>query len=316
MQVLAETITLQPLNIELLPCNTPLLCARLDQLALNNKMVSGNKVCKLLPNIEQARLRGYSRIISFGGAWSNHLHALAAAGKSYRIATAAVVRGERPLQLNKMLVDAQENGMQLHFVSRKIFRYLQREQGQAQLHSLLGDGWVVPVGGSNTYGIAGVQDMARHLFARLPDNSSELWLASATGGTLMGVALALSALPKNHPLKAMRIKAVPVIKNPAFMTELRELLLSLKPQGACEHSFESVMRSVDVVADGELGRYASVPKFMQSFHRTLEQQCEEVVDQVYMLKVFYALSLRLREQPHSGTIVMLHTGGQQGRRGY
>jgi len=317
MQQLAQKFPLQLLEIPLLHASLPIVFARLDQLTVGDKSpVSGNKVCKLLPNLERARALGYAKIVSFGGVWSNHLHALAIAGKYYPINTGAIVRGERALPLNAMLCDAQRNGMQLHFVSRKNFRDLQSKQARDRLQALFGKCWVVPAGGSNIYGVLGVREMAQHLLERLPQGISELWLATATGGTLLGLALALHELPLHHPLKTMRLKAVLVLKNPAFEVELGELLTEFNRSSKQLVSLQSVMASIDIIAFDELGRYASVSEPMRGFHRVLEQQLTEPVDQVYMLKVFYALSLRLKSSKLLGRAALLHTGGQQGRRGF
>ena len=99
--------------------NVRLDLLRIDQL---DPLISGNKWYKLKYNILRAHQQNKKTIISFGGAWSNHIHALASAGNRLGIKTIGVIRGERSENLSATLVDAQQLGMQLHFVSRADYR--------------------------------------------------------------------------------------------------------------------------------------------------------------------------------------------------
>ncbi|RYY88823.1 MAG: 1-aminocyclopropane-1-carboxylate deaminase, partial [Chitinophagaceae bacterium] len=92
---------------------------RLDEL---HPIVSGNKWFKLQPWLERAKAEGKRGLITFGGAWSNHLLATAEACRVAGLEAIGIVRGERPAQPSAMLLDAQSRGMQLHFVSRSDYR--------------------------------------------------------------------------------------------------------------------------------------------------------------------------------------------------
>ena len=145
---------------------------RLDKLNLSGAInLSGNKLFKLLPNIADAQRNAQSTIVSFGGPWSNHLHALAAAGENFGLATVGIVRGERPPILTPTLIDAQRMGMHLQFVSRKSYKALQAASSTAvaadersevfdderldRFKTMVGQGLIVPAGGSNLAGFSG-----------------------------------------------------------------------------------------------------------------------------------------------------------------
>src|SRR5690554_7818416 len=101
--------------------------------------LGGNKFYKLAGHIDAFRHSGARRILSFGGAFSNHLYALAAAGHEQGVATIGVVRGERPAQLSPTLLDAEAWGMTLYFISRQAYRLKYDAQFLADLRQELGD---------------------------------------------------------------------------------------------------------------------------------------------------------------------------------
>ena len=89
---------------------------------LTDKFISGNKFYKLKYNLIEAEKFGHSTVLTFGGAFSNHIHATAAAGNKYGLKTIGVIRGEEHLPLNPTLSSAQENGMTLEYLNRKSYR--------------------------------------------------------------------------------------------------------------------------------------------------------------------------------------------------
>lgn len=149
----------------------------------------GNKWRKLAPNLRAAAGRP---VLTFGGAYSNHLRATAAAGRLLGLPTIGVVRGQeladRPL--NASLARCAADGMRLHFVDRSTYR---RKSDPATLAAVLraadaGDAYVVPEGGSNSLAVRGCQDLGAELRGR----ADVVALACGTGGTLAGLAAGLA----------------------------------------------------------------------------------------------------------------------------
>src|SRR5690606_27169698 len=141
------------------------LLVRRDDLL--DSQLSGNKFYKLFFNLHEAKKHGQSRLLSFGGAYSNHLHALAAAGQRYGFKTIGVVRGERPAQLSPTLTDAQNWGMQLVFISRREYGDKHETQILEILRNQLGDFYWIPEGGANLAGARGMQLLGASLEQQL-----------------------------------------------------------------------------------------------------------------------------------------------------
>ena len=130
---------------------------RLDRL---HPLWGGNKVFKLLPNLHRAEALGLRRVISFGGAYSNHLHALAAWGAEHGVQTVGIVRGEAPARPGPTLRELHERGMHIRHVSRAEYRRRHDPAWVAQVTRELMPALVIPEGGDNAEGFAG-QGFAR-----------------------------------------------------------------------------------------------------------------------------------------------------------
>ena len=132
----AADLTIEALTIPLFAEFTPkIYLIRLDALRCGtNNRIMGNKIFKLLPSIQRAKENNINRIISFGGPWSNHIHALAAAGDAYNLQTVGIIRGERKTILTPTLKDAQQLGMRLQFVSRSDYQQLQMPSMSATIN--------------------------------------------------------------------------------------------------------------------------------------------------------------------------------------
>jgi len=116
----AEKVPLQVVDWNLAKQKGVDVLIRRDDLI--DEHLSGNKFYKLFYNLHAAQKNGYTQLLSFGGAWSNHIYALAAAAKTYGFKAIGVIRGERPRQLSPMLQDTEAWGMKLHFVPRSVYR--------------------------------------------------------------------------------------------------------------------------------------------------------------------------------------------------
>ena len=322
IEQLTANLTIEALTIPLFAEFTPkIYLIRLDALRCGtNGRIMGNKIFKLLPSIERAKANNINRIISFGGPWSNHIHALAAAGNAYNLQTVGIIRGERKNTLTPTLKDAQQLGMRLQFVSRSDYQRLQDPSMMATLYQQLGEGMVVPVGGSNLDGLLGTTEMGKAIVRHLPSDVSDIWLASATGGTAAGMIAGADMMIKhpNHNAYNGNITAVSVLKHCEMAHDIDALLQQILFSQTEKFRKKGTVSQPWRVLDGyDCGGYARVNKDLLAFHQQLEKQLQEPVDQVYMAKLLFALWNQLREgklNSHSA-IAVIHSGGQQGRRG-
>src|SRR6185295_16569335 len=114
--------------------------------------ISGNKWRKLKYNIEEMRRQGKNLLLTFGGAYSNHILATAAAGKQLGFNTIGIIRGEEPREKSPVLKYALSAGMKPHFISREEYRKKNSEEFLEKLKAMFGDFYLVPEGGANKLG--------------------------------------------------------------------------------------------------------------------------------------------------------------------
>ncbi|MEU9096922.1 pyridoxal-phosphate dependent enzyme [Streptomyces sp. NPDC048361] len=228
----------------------------------------GNKWRKLVLNLRAAAGRP---VLTFGGAYSNHLRATAAAGRLLGFPTIGVVRGDelagRPL--NDSLARCAADGMRLHFVDRATYRRKSSPDVLADLLDLLGrDAYVVPEGGSNSLAVRGCTALGEELRG-VTDVAG---VACGTGGTLAGLAAGLAP--------GQRAIGVPVLKGAFLTSEIRTLQQSAfgGPRGTwtLEDRFH-------------FGGYARVPRELDAFARDFEERHGVGVERVYVAKLLYGL---------------------------
>lgn len=270
---------------------------RLDQL---HPEISGNKWFKLKNHLAHAFSNGYSSVLSFGGAWSNHIHALAAAGKVFNFPTIGVIRGERSDTLSATLQDAERWGMRLHFVSRKDYRNKHTTELQQSLFEELGldsrQVWVAPEGGSGSLGVLGCEDILQAGSIQ-PESYNQIWLASGTGATAAGV---IRSAPDTF------VQSVAVLKGASWMEdEIRQYINNSEANWAVETTAHH-------------GGYAKTTPELLSFIGEFEQETGVPLDPVYTGKVMFALrkAVSTGQLPKGSPVLVVHTGGLQGRRGF
>ncbi|MGD6743375.1 1-aminocyclopropane-1-carboxylate deaminase/D-cysteine desulfhydrase [Streptomyces sp. BH106] len=252
----------------------------------------GNKWRKLAPNLDAAASRGRT-IVTFGGAYSNHLRATAAAGRLLGLATIGIVRGQeladRPL--NPSLSRCAADGMRLHFVDRSTYR---RKTDPGVLAGLLEaadaeDAYVVPEGGSNSLAVQGCTDLGRELRGR----ADVVALACGTGGTLAGLAAGLSP--------DQRAMGVAVLKGGFLEAEVRALQ---------ESAFGGRRGSWHVEDRFHFGGYARVPEELAAFAEDFETRHGLPIERLYVAKALYALVALTQEGafPRGTTLAAVITG--------
>lgn len=282
---------LQPLRDELFLARGVEVWIKRDDLL--HPIVSGNKWRKLKYILNDAMQHHARRVVSMGGAYSNHLHALAWLGNRLGLDTAAFVRGERPAQPNPTLTDLEAWGMQLTFVSRGDYRLLrQYKQPFALPNQSVGDYWL-PEGGATQLALRGVTEIVKEI-----DIAYDVLLtACGTATTLAGL---IGAAPA-----AVRLLGVSALKGGDFLQADVERMLGLSSAG--RHNWA-------ILQDFHCGGFAKTTPELLGFIDQFQARHGIALDPVYTGKLMLAL-YRLIENGYfaSGSrIVALHTGGLQG----
>ncbi|WP_288129600.1 pyridoxal-phosphate dependent enzyme [Microbulbifer sp.] len=295
----ARNVPYQQINSDLFPGID--LWIRRDDLI--DPLISGNKAYKLIYNLLEARDRGLDTIITCGGAWSNHIHATAAAGLRFGFKTVGIIRGHRPPVLSAMLQDAERFGMELRFVSR--LDYKKRNDAGFLAGIGLGDvaGWFVPESGANFQGARGIQLLGKAIEQTKPIDFEECWVACGTGLTLGALASGMK-----EPTKLV---GVPVLKaEPAIREEANQWA-----------STNNQNDRFSLIKGAHHGGYGKSSSILEVFQCALESQESLVLEHVYTAKIAYALAEQSR-MTTSGKglgakkgVLLLHTGGLQGARG-
>ncbi|HEY3685096.1 MAG TPA: pyridoxal-phosphate dependent enzyme [Streptosporangiaceae bacterium] len=146
--------------------------------------IPGNKWRKLKYNLAAARQQGHETLLTFGGAYSNHIQATAAAGHYYGFATVGVIRGEEHRPLNPSLAYAAGQGMRLTYMDRITYRRKHEAEVIGGLRERFGDFYLLPEGGSNALAVRGCAELP----AEIGESFDVICCAVGTGGTLAGIA--------------------------------------------------------------------------------------------------------------------------------
>lgn len=265
---------------------------------LADEQIGGNKWRKLKYNLKAAREQGHTTLLTFGGAWSNHIAATAAAGRRFGFKTIGIIRGEATTPLNPTLQFARDSGMQLDFVDRASYRNKTAASFLEQLQQRHGDFYLLPEGGSNQLAVQGCAEIVTDIDIAF----DVITVASGTGATLAGIASALT--PDQQAI------GFAVLKATAFLeTDVKRMLtdhgLPLATNWRIEHRYH-------------FGGYAKTNAGLFAFIRRFKSDFGIELDAVYTGKLFYGLfDLIDNGAFRRGTrIVAVHSGGIQGNAGF
>lgn len=289
MSLLSPQARIDPLSsLYSLPVTVDVL--RLDLL---HPVVSGNKWFKLKEYIAVAKGEGKTALLTFGGAYSNHLLATAAAAQLHGLKSIGIVRGEEPGRLSPTLLAAKAYGMRLHFVSREAYRS-KAIPPQVYEDHVAEKIYPVNEGGYGALGAKGAMDI---LLCNNTLAYTHIVTAVGTGTTLAGLTAA--ALPHQ------KVVGIPVLKNAASLQpEIEALLPSEKYNG------------FRLIPDYHFGGYAKQNEALLRFMNDFYNKTKMPTDFVYTGKTFYAaLDLIAKNYfPAGSKILLMHTGGLQGNR--
>jgi 1-aminocyclopropane-1-carboxylate deaminase len=235
--------------------------------------IPGNKWRKLKYNLAAAREQGQGTLLTFGGAYSNHIRAVAAAGYYFGFATIGVIRGEEHLPHNPTLAYAVGRGMRLVHLDRTTYRAKTDPQVIAGLRREFGDFYLVPEGGTNALALGGCAELP----AEIPFAFDWICCAAGTGGTLAGIALGL-----NEGQRAVGFSA---LKGGAFLVDdVRRL----------QAEYGRVTGTWSVETDYHFGGFARRDAKLDDFIRDFEERHAITLEWVYVAKMMYGIFALVR----------------------
>jgi 1-aminocyclopropane-1-carboxylate deaminase/D-cysteine desulfhydrase-like pyridoxal-dependent ACC family enzyme len=257
--------------------------------------VSGNKWRKLKYNLAAARRQTHTTLLTFGGAYSNHIYATAAAGQWLGFRTIGVIRGEERLPLNPTLRFATACGMTLYYLDRTHYRQKNTPAILDRLQSQFGRFYLIPEGGTNTLAMEGCRELVAELLEQTQGNFDLVTTACATGGTLAGIA---GSLPQDK-----HVLGFVVLKGGDFLTPtVQELLGSWNRQNWILN------------LNYHFGGYAKHTPQLLGFCKRFTTRHRIPIEPIYTAKMLYAhydLAAGGALLPGT-TVVAIHTGGLQG----
>lgn len=281
---IAQTIPYQQITVE----GFEISIKRLD---LVHPHISGNKFFKLKYNLLAAQQQGYKKLLTFGGAYSNHIAATAYAAQLFGFESLGIIRGEELTSkpLNPTLHTAQQFGMQLQFVTREAYRHKQSSAYLAQLQQDYPDYYVIPEGGTNPLAIQGCTEI---LSDEDRQNYDLICCAVGTGGTITGLIEASTS--------QQQILGFSALKGDFLSTEVKQL---------------TPKRNWQITDQYCCGGYAKTTPELLQFIQDFEQQYDIPLEQIYTGKMLLGLTdlIQQGEFPVDHRILVIHSGGLQGR---
>jgi 1-aminocyclopropane-1-carboxylate deaminase len=256
---------------------------------LLHPIISGNKFRKLKFNLLEAQQRDLQTILTFGGAYSNHIAATAAAGKMFGIATVGVIRGEElasKITENATLSFAQSCGMKLHFISRSDYKEKDTPLYIDQLHTKFGAFYILPEGGTNALAIKG----CAQILSPITQTYDYLCTAVGTGGTMAGIVAGAA--------KEQKVLGFSALKG-TFQEELVRAYNT---------------RNDGVIMDSYcFGGYAKIDEELVRFINEFKQKTQIQLDPIYTGKMMYGIfdQMKSGQIPKNSRILAIHTGGLQ-----
>jgi 1-aminocyclopropane-1-carboxylate deaminase/D-cysteine desulfhydrase-like pyridoxal-dependent ACC family enzyme len=282
---------LQEVELPGLPSHSKVYLKRED---LIHHEISGNKWYKLKYNLIEASSQGCKTILTFGGAYSNHIHAVASAGRIFGFNTIGIIRGEEHFPLNPTLEHAVKCGMKLVYLDRTTYRKRNEPEFQNELKEKFGNVYVVPEGGTNSLAVKG----ASEIMTDINIDCNYICTAVGTGGTLSG--LICGANGKGNVL------GFSILKGGSFLID--EVANHVKNYSG--NSFTNWKINLDY----HFGGYAKINSELVKFIHDFESLNGIPLDPIYTGKMLYGISDLIKQERFDkhDVIVAIHTGGLQG----
>lgn len=260
---------------------------------LIHPFVSGNKFRKLKYNLLQAKEENQETLLTFGGAFSNHIAAVAFAGKEKGFKTIGIIRGDElgsKIAENPTLSFAQNCGMQLEFISREEYRLKSESSFLENLKAKFGSFYHIPEGGTNALAIKGCQEI-------LTEDDAEfdyICCSIGTGGTISGII--------NSVLPHQKVLGFPALKGDFLKEEI--------------HNFTQ-NENWELITEYHFGGYGKVNEALIGFINQFYIENQIPLDPIYTGKMVFGVIDLIKKNyfPAKSKILLIHTGGIQGIQG-
>ncbi|MCU0391459.1 MAG: pyridoxal-phosphate dependent enzyme [Thermoflexibacter sp.] len=258
--------------------------------------IKGNKWYKLKYNIAQAKIEGLNCLLTFGGAFSNHIYATASAGKLCGLETIGIIRGEPHLPLNPILAHAQACGMTLSYLDRATYRQKSESEVIQQLRAQFGDFYLIPEGGTNTLAIKGTKEIVENI----EEKYDYLCCACGTGGTLAGLIV-------GAPEKVQKI-GFSVLKGDFLEKEIEKRLHQAYEQGIIT---QNSYLNWHINHNYHFGGYAKTHLELNNFIVNFSKKFDIPIEPIYTGKLFYGIFDLIKQGYFHApsTILVIHSGG-------
>ncbi|WP_297338078.1 pyridoxal-phosphate dependent enzyme [Algoriphagus sp.] len=267
---------------------------RLDQV---HPGVSGNKFFKLKNNLIQAQKNPSIPILTFGGAYSNHIQATATAANALNLKSIGVIRGEETLPLNPTLEAARQKGMRLHYLNRTDYQKKTSPEVLQELSDQFGEYYLIPEGGTNNLAVMGTAEILEEEDKKF----NAVTVSIGTGGTVAGLVKSLNSTQKLLGFSAL--------KGEFIHTEIRLLL---------EKFNISIKGELEIETGYHFGGYANYRQPLIEFIWWFYESFGIPLDPIYTGKHFFGIWDKIEKGVFAkGTkILSIHTGGLQGNAGF
>lgn len=272
---------------------------QLDVLRLDkvNPEVSGNKFFKLFYNLEEAKKLGKRTILTFGGAFSNHIYATASAARLEGFQSIGIIRGEDADLENPTLIHAEKMGMNLHLVDRLSYRSKSSSEFLEKLETQFGDFYLIPEGGTNEFAIQGTKEILNDSH----DEYSHFVVSIGTGGTFAGLAASIHS--------QQTLLGFSSLKGDFIKKEIENLLSKYRilPSG-----------KLDIQTEFHFGGYGKFKPELIEFIQWFYEEFKIPLDPIYTGKMFFGVwdLIKKNHFPSGSKILLIHTGGLQGNAGF
>lgn len=296
--------------IQALPVKMPF---KVDVLRLDliDPEVSGNKLFKLKHHVKAAVLQGHQTLLTFGGAYSNHIAATAAYSKKSGVKSIGVIRGEDTSLSNPTLTQARSNGMELFFVSREQYRKKSEQNFLRELEKRFGAHYLVPEGGSGKEGALGCREIVLQEW-----KYDYIFCACGTGTTYAGLV--------SMPHMRSKIIGISVLKGlNKLPQEVTNLLNLFKHNNqnlvAGNEAFKGGLILQNAITNNyAFNGYAAFHPELINFKNQFEELYQLPLDYVYTAKLFYGAFdlMQNKKLKENASVLIIHSGGLQGNRGF
>jgi len=260
---------------------------------LLHPIISGNKFRKLKYNLKEAIKQKKSKLVTFGGAFSNHILAVAAAGKELGFETIGIIRGDEladKILENPTLFKAQKLGMKFKFVHREMYRNKNEIDFRRRLELEFQDFYLLPEGGTNELAIQGCEEILTDL-----DNDFDfICCPVGTGGTISGVI--------NCSKESQQVLGFPALCGDFLKEDIRKF---------------ATKSNWNLITDYDFGGYAKVSDELIRFMNDFYSKYNILLDPIYTGKMMFGVMDLIQKDffPKNSRILVIHTGGLQGIAG-